>query len=306
MSEEQEAITLALPELKTEVLKGVVSNNLGVLKVYLEGVEKQLADIKVTKETLSQGKETRATLNRLFKELNARRIAIHKEFEAPYDAFNEAFKETTASLSAVIVNVDEQIKAVEQQIADEKQKAIDELVDEAVGKIQDTEPEVARIAGSVSWFQLKEWLNATYSLGNVQKDIDKQLDIIRSAMGMIGRSKHAPQLLARFKETGSASDLMRYDTELAAQDKQAEALLQQDAASRQAAVPEPRKIEQEPVQESFDPYTIRIKKPENEKQKTVGVFLLEFTAPAYVVASIRDHLNRTGCEVDVKSFKVKR
>ena len=182
----------------------------------------------------------------------------------------------------------------------------DELVDEAVGKIQDTEPEVARIAGSVSWFQLKEWLNATYSLGNVQKDIDKQLDIIRSAMGMIGRSKHAPQLLARFKETGSASDLMRYDTELAAQDKQAEALLQQDAASRQAAVPEPRKIEQEPVQESFDPYTIRIKKPENEKQKTVGVFLLEFTAPAYVVASIRDHLNRTGCEVEVKSFKVKR
>jgi len=304
MSEEQKAITLALPELKTEVLKGVVSNNLGVLKVYLEGVEKQLANIKVTKETLSQGKETRATLNRLFKELNARRIAIHKEFEAPYDVFNEAFKETTASLSAVIVNVDEQIKAVEQQIADEKQKAIDELVDEAVGKIQDTEPEVARIAGEAPWFQLKEWLNATYSLGNVQKDIDKQLDIIRSAMGMIGRSKHAPQLLARFKETGSASDLMRYDTELAAQDKQAEALLQQNAASRQAAAPEPQKIE--PAQESFDPYTIRIKKPENDKQKTVGVFLLEFTAPAYVVASIRDHLNRTGCTVDVKSFKVKK
>ena len=301
---DEEEMTLKVPALDTDVTKGVITSNLRIVSMQLKHALEPYKGKQVTLANYKDAKASRADLNKIRKAFEQRRISLHKDYEQPYDLWLKDYNEVLAEIDSVSKELDVQIKAVEQQIADEKQKAIDELVDEAVGKIQDTEPEVARIVGEAPWFQLKEWLNATYSLGNVQKDIDKQLDIIRSAMGMIGRSKHAPQLLARFKETGSASDLMRYDTELAAQDKQAEALLQQNAASRQAAAPEPQKIE--PAQESFDPYTIRIKKPENDKQKTVGVFLLEFTAPAYVVASIRDHLNRTGCTVDVKSFKVKK
>lgn len=301
MSEEK---TLAVSALDTSVTKGVITSNLRIVGMQLKTALEPYKGKEVTLENYKDAKASRADLNRMRKAFEQRRISLHKDYELPYEQWLDEYRKVLAEIDAVGVDLDRQIKAVEQKMADDKMKAVQELIDEALGKIQESEPEVVRIAEEARWFRLSQWSNATYALGTIQQDIDTQLETIRSALGMIHRSKHMAQLLARFRETGSASDLMRYDTELDAQDRQAETFRKdkEEAPAREA----PAK-EQAPAPEpEFDPYLVRIRKPENEKQKTVGVFTLEFTAPAYVVASIRDHLERTGCKVEVKGFKVKR
>lgn len=309
-----EEMTLKVPALDTDVTKGVITSNLRIVSMQLKHALEPYKGKQVTLANYKDAKASRADLNKIRKAFEQRRISLHKDYEQPYELWLKDYNEVLAEIDSVAKELDVQIKAVEQQLVDDKRKQVQEMLDESIGKQADGPYYKALVQLSqCPWFKPRQWDNATYSMSAIQQDIDRQIGDSIQALELCSRDpRHKAELYERFKAYGSLGDLLRYASEIEARDKAAATVIQEQPSlpttepKAEPAAPEPQKTEQEPAQESFDPYTIRIKKPENDKQKTVGVFLLEFTAPAYVVASIRDHLNRTGCTVDVKSFKVKQ
>jgi hypothetical protein len=107
-----------------------------------------------------EAKKDRAVLNSAAKALNDRRLALEREFLAPFDPVKSAIKRATDMLASGASKLDEIVKAVEETIKNEKRRDIEDLFASksfslvALDRIFD-----------------QKWLNKTTPM----KDVDSQL-----------------------------------------------------------------------------------------------------------------------------------
>jgi len=316
MNEEMtEEMNLKVPALDTDVTKGVITSNLRIVSMQLKHALEPYKGKQVTLANYKDAKASRADLNKIRKAFEQRRISLHKDYEQPYDLWLKDYNEVLAEIDSVSKELDVQIKAVEQQLVEDKRKQVKELMDEALGKQADGPYYKALCQLSqCQWFRPKQWDNASYSMSAIQQDIDRQIGDSIQAIELCSKNPaHKAELYERFKLYGSLSDLLRYASEIDARDKAAAAEIpgQQSlpvaqsqpevpvdaTAQKQVSNPDPN----DPGFE-FDPMTVHIRKPSGDKQKMVCLFSAEFKCPAYVMKSIQDHLRKAGGDLKVLKF----
>ena len=147
-----EQITFNYEELKTEIAER--------LEVY--------SSMVYTDDNIKAAKADKATLNKLKKALNDERIRRKKEYLAPFEEFESKLNEIIRMIDKPILMIDSQIKAVDEQRKQEKADAISQYF-ESVSK--------------PDWLNLivifdNKWLNVTYSMKQIEKEIDERLDQI--------------------------------------------------------------------------------------------------------------------------------
>lgn len=316
MNEEMtEEMNLKVPALDTDVTKGVITSNLRIVSMQLKHALEPYKGKQVTLANYKDAKASRADLNKIRKAFEQRRISLHKDYEQPYDLWLKDYNEVLAEIDSVSKELDVQIKAVEQQLVEDKRKQVQEIIDEAIGKQADGPYYKALCQLSqCQWFRPKQWDNASYSMSAVQQDIDRQIGDSIQAIELCSKNPaHKAELYGRFKLYGSLSDLLRYASEIDARDKAAAAEIpgQQSlpvaqsqpevpvdaTATKRVSNPDPN----DPGFE-FDPMTVHIRKPSGDKQKMVCIFSAEFKCPAYVMKSIQDHLRKAGGDLKVLKF----
>jgi hypothetical protein len=121
-----------------------------------------------TEEQMQDAKKDRATLNAMRKAISDRRIEVKKALLAPYNTFEAEVKEVVALIDKPIAMIDEQTKAYEDKVKEEKRKSLIEYFKENVGELSD-----------VLTFDMifnQKWLNKTSSIKSCKEEISSAIE----------------------------------------------------------------------------------------------------------------------------------
>lgn len=122
----------------------------------------------VTEDTIKQGKEERAALNKFKGAIDTYRKDVKKRYMAPYNDFEHKVKDLTGLIDEPINAIDKQLAVFEEQRKAAKQSDIETAYDKLV-------PEDLRDIIPLDRIQDKKWLNATTSLKKIEEDIAERI-----------------------------------------------------------------------------------------------------------------------------------
>lgn len=167
-------------ELNENELTLVVSKQeLGVLETNALAIKEKIEELLPNYDAknyditnLDQAVKDRALLNKASKALNDKRIALEKEFNKPFENFKTIIKETTDLIKSASAKIDEVIKEVENKDKEDKKKAIIVIFESEVKELKDVLP-FERIFD-------ERWLNKTFDIKDVEKDLISKLEQIRT------------------------------------------------------------------------------------------------------------------------------
>ena len=151
---------------------GVLETNALAIKEKIEEVLPNYDAKNYDIKNLDQAVKDRALLNKTSKALNDKRIALEKEFNKPFENFKAIIKETTDLIKSASSKIDEVVKEVENKDKEEKKKAIMIIFESEVSELKDVLP-FERIFD-------ERWLNKTFDIKDVEKDLISKLEQIRT------------------------------------------------------------------------------------------------------------------------------
>ena len=110
-------------DIKQSIPNAIVFN-FEELKAELSEKIKPYETLAVTEEDLKSAKSDRATLNKLKKALNDKKVEVKKEYISPLESFEKQVKELVEIIDKGVNNIDAQVKDFEKKELDAKLKAI--------------------------------------------------------------------------------------------------------------------------------------------------------------------------------------
>lgn len=186
---------------------GTITSNLDEVEVRLNEEFEELLNLKITEEDLKVAKDSLADARKLKKALEDKRKSIKKEWNKPYDDFEKKFKKAISSVDKYIENVDKQVKDFELKEIESKKEDIEELIaltlenkDESLGKFVD----------SVLWFKNPKWINKSYTMAKIQKEVDANIAQIEQNLAILAREDENiyNSLLQEYRRTGDISSVL--------------------------------------------------------------------------------------------------
>ncbi len=227
-------------ELNEKDLELVVSKQeLGILETnamnILEKVKEVLPsyDSKYYDESnIDKAISDRAILNKTSKALNSKRIEIEKQFMQPFENFKSIIKETTSLINDASSKIDEIVKEVEYKVKGKKRAEIENIFNKYVG-------ELGQVLSIEKIFNDK-WLNKTYKIDLIEKEIEEKINTIRNDLLAIGNlnSKYEVELKNDYLINFNLSEVIAKNNELT---KKEELLKTQQEISKK--VVEEKKLE---------------------------------------------------------------
>jgi hypothetical protein len=186
-----------------------VKYELPQIECNLESLKSEVAELKekydnwiVFENDIPEAKKVKATLNKLEKAINRKRIDITNEIKAPIDEFADKLKLITADIKDISNKIDEQVKDFEEKEKEAKRKLI--LTNDL------WQPYMV--------FNDK-WLNKTYALEDIIKELETQetnynnncLLIETTCKGMQLESERYITLLESKKDINEIINLINHD-----------------------------------------------------------------------------------------------
>lgn len=150
-------------KVKTPTFPEVIEFNFEELKNEITERASAYANLVYTNDQIQDAKKDRATLNKFVKALSDERIKIKKECLKPYEDFEKKIKELDGIVNKAIRNIDNQVKAYDEQKKAEKMEQIQEYWNRV------TCPDHPLTLQCV---MNPKWLNATVSMKAIQEEIN--------------------------------------------------------------------------------------------------------------------------------------
>lgn len=152
-------------QLEVEEIKALepVRFNYEQLKQELATKVENYKGIVYTEESMKEAKADRANFNKLAKALNDEKIRVRNIVLEPFTTFEKQCNELIELAKDASNHIDTQVKAFEQQVKDEKLKKILDFFVQNVGDYRE-----------LINFDLifnEKWLNITYKMEQIEKDI---------------------------------------------------------------------------------------------------------------------------------------
>lgn len=227
----------------------------------------QYANMIVEADQIAFAKEKRADLNKLAKALDDARKAEKKKCLQPYEQFEKEIKEVVAIVNDASKQIDDQLKAFEEQRKAEKQIEI--------------EQEWEKLEKPAEWLELdhimqSQWLNASYSMSKIRKEMAEKLENITNDLAVI---RQLPEF------SFEAEDYYSNALDLAAAMREVQRLhdQQQRKAEAEAAAEAAKKAEQEIEQQEVAeaiPQTAETEQPAQRSWVRFEAFLSQSEAIA--------------------------
>ena len=146
-----------------------VSHNLDVVKQYAQDLKDFWQPVVFTSEQVDKAKEVKAGINKLVKKVGDLRKETVKEYKKPIDDFEKTAKETEAILKEASEVLNNKINVFVEHEQNKKKEKIGKII------LEKTEN------GEVTFHDIQfdpRWLNKTYKLSDIEKDIDAQINNI--------------------------------------------------------------------------------------------------------------------------------
>ena len=253
--------------IKNEIVAGKIVHNYIELKAKVALMVEPFMGTSVTVDTQKEASKTVANLRKLEKGLNSERINLKKQWMDPYLKAEALMKDVIAVVTAPIGEISSQLKVFEEAEKQAKKEAIDELK----AKLLADSPLADYIHG-LKWFDDERWMNKTYTLAKIGKEIIKMVSDIEDAIDLLRENggEFANQMIAEFSKTGDVVPALnsgkRMQAEKEAAEKIAESMRQREL-ERLVAIPE-KKV---PIITKPEPTSaVEKTEPETEPEKDIS------------------------------------
>ena len=139
-----------------------IAFNFEEIKTELATTLQRYETMVYTADQMKAAKSDKASLNKLKKALNDERIRREREYMAPFNEFKAQIAELISLIDKPVMLIDSQVKSYEEAQKEKKRQQISEYFESECDM-----PE---------WLKLEQifnpsWLNASYSMKNVEKDL---------------------------------------------------------------------------------------------------------------------------------------
>ena len=217
-------------------------------------------------------------LNRTAKKLNDERIRLEKEFMKPFDEFKMVIKEITEMIKDSSSKIDEIVKEVENKDKEDKKKAILVIF----------ESEVKELKNVLKFEKVfdERYLNKTFKIEDVEKDLTCKLDQIRNDLITISElhSKYEIELKNDYLNNFDLGMVIRKNSELISKE---EALKNQ--------VEETKKVIEEQKEEKVQEIVNRVIETRVTKEpKKLLTYRLDITGDEDQQRALKKFLDTTG------------
>jgi len=177
-----------------------IETNFEAVKEWLTEELAPYATMVVTPDAIADAKKTRASLNKVADGIDSQRKAIKKIWMKPYEEYEAKCKELTGIVSDAKSNIDGQIKAMENEVKEEKKQRLRDLFDS----------NSADISSFISFEDVfdPKWLNATFNEIDAANSIVSQIEDVREGLDAI-RGMNSPYEAAMLSEYGKSHNLSK-------------------------------------------------------------------------------------------------
>ena len=196
MSEIQFEVTTDL----ATVANTQIETNFEAVRDWLTEELAPYATMVVTEDSIADGKKTMAAIRKVGDSIDSQRKAIKKIWMKPYEDCEAKCKELTGIVNQAVGNIDGQIKAMENEIKEQKRQRLSDFFD-------DHSYDVADFITFEDVFDPK-WLNATFSEIDAANSITAQIEDIKEGLDTI-RSMNSPYEAAMLSEYGKSHNLAK-------------------------------------------------------------------------------------------------
>ena len=202
-------------------LQILVQQDSGVISTNFENIKDELLtqmliykELDVTEENKPERKKDIATLRKMAKAVNDKKVEVKNEFMKPYFVFEENVKALIEIINEPIGILDNQVKEFEEKQRLQKQADIKAAFEVIITGYPDLVDEI----GLVTIYD-NRWENATASMKSVREDIIDKLDKIHNDVALIQSmvSEKAEEALSLFwgdlDVTKAVSVINRYEAQ---------------------------------------------------------------------------------------------
>lgn len=191
-------------QVKINQKLGIIDFNYEEMKQKLEIKMEQYSDIVVTTDTKVIAKKDVASLRKLKKELNDRRIKVKREYDKPYDEFKIKVDELTGLIDDPIELIDNQVKELEEREREEKREKIKGIYNDLIGDTKEYLP--------LKKIYNKKWENVSTTLKTVEEEIEEVVTSVNLSIDSIKgmNSEVEEKALEQFKADLSLTNAIAY------------------------------------------------------------------------------------------------
>lgn len=278
--------------LSVRVKDGVVITNAKEVKDALAKGLEEYKGMIFTEDSKAEAKKTVASLRKLKKEVNDKKLEIKKELMEPYTAFEAQVKELDRLIDEPIAFINGQVQEFERKRVEEKKAVITEIYESVIAEHQ----------GVAEYLPLQRiydsrWENSTTTKKTITEAVTVYADHVEKDLATIHSmgSEFEDKGITKYKATLELSDAIAVMNQY---QKQKEEILE-----RQRKEEERRKAEAEKSKETIEAETpavpARQDKPEEkfvEPKPYTDVIRYEVTADPFQIAQLESAMREYGIE----------
>lgn len=173
----------------------VLKSNMEELEEFVQKVKESYVSKPVNASNKTVAKKDLALLRSMLKQITGKLTSVKKDILKPYNDFKMIVDEKLSELTSIETELDNGIKKVEQEEKDQKKIAIKTLLEEMLTESGEV------IHSVLKEFFRPEWLNISYSVNNIKKDIADRIEQTTLVLSVIKGNSHEAQLLDTYKTT---------------------------------------------------------------------------------------------------------
>lgn len=278
--------------LSVRVKDGVVITNAKEVKDALAKGLEEYKGMIFTEDSKAEAKKTVASLRKLKKEVNDKKLEIKKELMEPYTAFEAQVKELDRLIDEPIAFINGQVQEFERKRVEEKKAVITEIYESVIAEHQ----------GVAEYLPLQRiydsrWENSTTTKKTITEEVTAYADHVEKDLATIHSmgSEFEDKGIAKYKATLELSDAIAVMNQY---QKRKEEILE-----RQRKEEERRKAEAEKSKETIEAETpavpVRQDKQEEkfvEPKPYTDVIRYEVTADPFQIAQLESAMREYGIE----------
>ena len=273
---------------------GVIGFNFEEIKEVLKNGLKEYKNMEFTEDSKKEAKATVASLRKLKKSVNDKRLEVKKSFMIPYNTFESQVKELDALIDEPINLINNQIEEFERKRIAEKKA----MINEVYASIMEEHPDISELLPIARIYDSR-WENATTTKKSIADAITQHVERVEKDLATIRsmQSEFEDKGIEKYRTTLELSDAIatmnqyqRQKEEIIAREKErAERIAEEEKRSQ------PDESSKEDINQKHDV----VPEPEREEfiepaDDMIEKIMYEIVADPFQVAQLESSMREYG------------
>ena len=278
---------------------GVIGFNFEEIKEVLKNGLKEYKNMEFTEDSKKEAKATVASLRKLKKSVNDKRLEVKKSFMIPYNTFESQVKELDALIDEPINLINNQIEEFERKRIAEKKA----MINEVYASIMEEHPDISELLPIARIYDSR-WENATTTKKSIADAITQHLERVEKDLATIRsmQSEFEDKGIEKYRTTLELSDAI---TTMNQYQKQKEEILKRQEEEKLREEEERRKVEEanasqnmfsEPIKETVPQHDAALESNKENPDPSINndTIMYEIVADPFQIAQLESSMREYG------------